>query len=261
MELPIYQVDAFTDKIFSGNPAAVVPLEKWLPNDILLKIAAENNLSETAFFVPNDKGFDLRWFTPAMEVDLCGHATLATSWVIYNELGYDKNEIHFESESGELIVKKSNNGFTLNFPIWESAHSEPEEIISQIFGKTAKALYKGKKWVAVFDDEQFIQNTQPDIALIKTIDSQGVIITAESESPNVDFVSRYFGPQVGIDEDPVTGSAHCLLTPIWAERLGKTNFKAKQASARGGDLELSLQNDRVFITGKAALYLKGTIYV
>lgn len=262
MELPIYQVDAFTAEIFGGNPAAVVPLEEWLPDELLLKISAENNLSETAFFVPVKNGFHLRWFTPTQEVSLCGHATLATSSVIYNELGYPKDSICFKSLSGELIVKKSDLGYTLNFPVWESALSEKEEpIISEIFGQAAKALYIGKKWVAVFDDEYFIRDAKPDIGLIKTIDAEGLVITAPSQQNNIDFASRYFGPQVGIDEDPVTGSAHCLLAPIWAERLGKTDFNAHQASDRGGDLKLSLDKDRVNITGQTKLYLKGTIYV
>lgn len=261
-ELPIYQVDAFTSQVFSGNPAAVVPLKQWLPDEILLKIAAENNLSETAFFVAEDDKFHLRWFTPTVEVDLCGHATLATSWVIFNELNYSKDKIIFKSLSGDLTVTKSANGLTLNFPVWKTTLSDkPEPVILKGLGKQADELYKGKKWVAVFNDEEFIASVNPDIDVINTIDTQGLIITADSKKSSLDFVSRYFGPQLGIDEDPVTGSAHCILTPIWAEKLGKTSFNAQQVSARGGDLHCELKGDRVLISGNATLYMKGVIFV
>lgn len=261
MELPIYQVDAFTSEVFKGNPAAVVPLEEWLPDEILQKIALENNLSETAFFVPTDKGFHLRWFTPTVEVDLCGHATLATSWVIYNQLGYDKDAIHFESQSGELIITKSDDGYTLNFPVWEHKKLEPDARISDALGAEPSELFHGYDWVAVFDSYETVKNLAPDMQKLSTItEMRGIIATAQSND-DVDFVSRFFGPLVGIDEDPVTGSAHCILTPIWAEKLDKTDFTARQVSARSGDLKLSLQGDRVHITGNAALYLKGTIYI
>lgn len=262
MQLPIYQVDAFTNKTFGGNPAAVVPLEAWLPDETLLKIAAENNLSETAFFIPIENGFHIRWFTPTIEVDLCGHATLATSWVIYNELGYDKNKIEYESLSGTLVVEKNDSGLTLNFPAWESEKSEPkDESLIAALGRYPIELYKGKKWVAAFDDPDFIRNLVPDIDSINQIPSQGLVITAEDTSKEYDFVSRYFGPQVGIDEDPVTGSAHCLLVPIWAQKTGNTLLKAHQASERGGDLLCELKGDRVYMTGQATLYMKGHIYV
>ena len=261
-EYPIYQVDAFTSQTFGGNPAAVVPLDAWLPDEVMQNIAIENNLSETAFFVPTDKGFHLRWFTPTTEVNLCGHATLATSWVIFNELGYDQKEIRFDSLSGELIVQKSEDGLTLNFPTWESQFCEIEEpIIKEIFGRAASEIYKGKKWVLIFDDEDFIRTAKPNLTLLKTIDCEGVVISALSKNPNIDFVSRYFGPQVGIDEDPVTGSAHCVLTPIWAKKLNQTEFQARQVSPRGGDLDLRLQGDRLMITGQATPYMKGAIYV
>lgn len=262
MDLPIYQIDAFTNQTFGGNPAAVVPLEAWLPDDVMKNIAIENNLSETAFFVPNGDGFHLRWFTPTTEVDLCGHATLATSWVIYNKLGYDKDSIHFETLSGELIVEKSGEGFTLNFPAWHSTLSTEEDlIVTQALGKAPIEVYKGKKWIAVFDDEDFIRNMTPELNLINTIDSQGLVITAKSNGEEFDFVSRYFGPQVGVPEDPVTGSAHCLLVPIWEKKLNKNTFKAHQASARGGDLDLKIEDDRVYITGEAVLYMQGTIKI
>ncbi|NQZ14701.1 MAG: PhzF family phenazine biosynthesis protein [Alphaproteobacteria bacterium] len=262
MQLPIYQVDAFTNKTFGGNPAAVVPLEAWLPDNTLLNIATENNLSETAFFVPTENGFHIRWFTPTVEVDLCGHATLATSWVIFNELDYSQDTIKFESLSGTLEVTKSDDGITLNFPAWDSEKVNPKnEFLLSALGHYPTELYQGKKWVAVYEDDKFIKNLSPDIDAINEIPSQGLVITAKSSVSEHDIVSRYFGPQVGIDEDPVTGSAHCLLIPIWDKKLGKTKLRAYQASHRGGDLLCELRHGRVFMTGHATLYMKGHIYV
>ena len=261
MELPFYQIDSFTDKVFTGNPAAVVPLDSWLEDDVMKGIALENNLPETAFFVPKDDHFHLRWFTPTVEMNLCGHATLATAWVLFNDLGYDKNSIKFESKSGDLTVTKNQDGMTLNFPILPSQQVDLDPAIEKAFGKQSLELYKGeRKWVAIYDDPDFILNNQPDLSIIKTLTDEGVIITAPGHAP-YDFMSRYFAPQIGIDEDPVTGAAHCMLTPIWANKLDKTDFLARQISPRGGDLKLSLQNERLEITGNAALYLKGTIYV
>lgn len=261
-EYPLYQVDAFTNKTFGGNPAAVVPLDTWLPDDVMQNIAMENNLSETVFFVPNNNGFHIRWFTPTAEVNLCGHATLAASWVIYNELGYDQDKITFDSMSGSLIVEKSDNRFTLNFPTWDSVPTKDyADIIKQAFGRAAKEIHKGKKIVALFDDEQFVRDVQPDISSINTLECEGVVISALSKQDDVDFVTRYFGPQVGIDEDPVTGSAHCILTPIWAKKMNQTEFKARQVSARGGDLDLKIEGDRLFISGEATLYMKATIFL
>lgn len=262
MACSIYQIDAFTNEIFGGNPAAVVPLDKWLPDQTLLNISAENNLSETAFYVQTDSGFHIRWFTPTTEVDLCGHATLAASWVIFNKTDYDKDSIEFKSLSGKLLVQNSADGLTLDFPTWESSPSETiDPIFEQAFGKAPLEVHKGKKWIGVYEDADFIKTVTPDIDIIKTIDSQGVVITAAANERDLDFISRYFGPQLGIDEDPVTGSAHCILAPIWAQKLNKTEFKAHQASQRGGDLTLSLQNNRVLITGNATLYMEGTLYV
>lgn len=261
MELPIYQVDAFTSKVFGGNPAAVVPLESWLPDETLQKIALENNLSETAFFVANDNGFHLRWFTPTVEVDLCGHATLATSSVIYDQLGYDKDQIHFESLSGELIVRRSDDGFTLDFPVWPHTKVDIDPRVSDALGAEPVELYTGPDWVAVYDNPTTVEHMAPDMAKLSAIsEARGIIATAEGVD-GIDFVSRFFGPNVGVPEDPVTGSAHCILSPIWAEKLGKNLFKAKQISARGGDLVCELKGDRVFITGKASLFSKGHIYV
>ncbi len=264
MEYPIYQVDAFTDKVFQGNSAAVVPLSEWLPDETLQKIALENNLAETAFFIPTTDGFHLRWFTPTVEMDLCGHATLATSWVIYNELGYDKEQLTFQSLSGDLTVTKSEDKLTLNFPILSTTLADADARIEKAIGQPCLELHKGEKlWVAMYDDPDFIINNKPDLSVISNLNPEGLIITAPNNDhfENCDFVSRYYAPQIGIDEDPVTGAAHCMLAPIWAKKLNKTTMNARQVSLRGGDLELTLQDDRTFITGQAALYMKGTIYV
>lgn len=261
MELPIYQVDAFTSEVFKGNPAAVVPLQEWLPDDVMQNIALENNLSETAFFIPDEDGFHLRWFTPTEEVDLCGHATLATAWVIYNELGYDKESISFNSKSGELIVTKSEIGFILDFPIWSKEKVEIDERVTDALGAEPIELYHGHDWIAVYKDKQIVENLSPDMFKLSNIsECRGILATAKGYG-EVDFVSRFFAPNVGVDEDPVTGSVHCILTPLWAEKLGKTKLKAYQASKRGGYLDLELKDDRVYITGEAQLYMKGTIYI
>lgn len=263
MELQIFQVDAFTTNIFAGNPAAVIPLQSWLDDETLLRIAAENNLSETAFFVPKGDGFHLRWFTPTTEVDLCGHATLATSHILYSELGYDKDTISFHSQSGQLIVRKTDNGYELDFPLWTSelADNPDDPRIKQAFGMPCTELYKGKKWVCVYENPAFVRAAAPDInAIAEITECQGVIITAKGDH-DYDCVSRYFGPQIGIDEDPVTGSAHCLLTPIWAQKLGQNTIHAFQASARGGELNCTLDGERVKIGGQAVTYMKGTIYI
>lgn len=262
MELPIYQVDAFTDDVFKGNPAAVVPLREWLSDEVLQKIALENNLSETAFFVPRNQGFHLRWFTPTVEVNLCGHATLATSYVIFEILNYSKDEIIFDSLSGQLKVRKSESGITLNFPIWKHTKAKHDQRVADAFGVDPIELYHGNDWVAVFDDETTVRNLKPDMVKLSQIkEARGIIATAKSNSEELDFVSRFFGPNVGVPEDPVTGSAHCILSSIWAEKLEKTEFKARQVSERSGDLELSIQGERLYITGNAALYMEGTIYV
>ncbi len=261
MELPIYQVDAFTSEVFKGNPAAVIPLEQWLPNETLQQIALENNLSETAFFVPDGDSFHLRWFTPTMEVDLCGHATLATSWVIYNQLGYQEDQIRFHSLSGELIVKKSDDKLTLDFPIWPYKKVTIDPRVSEALGEEPTELYEGPDWLALYDDKETVSNMKPNMVKLSEIsECRGIIVTAKG-SEDIDFVSRWFGPNVGVPEDPVTGSAHCMLTPIWAEKLGQTQLNAYQASTRGGNLQLLLQDNRVHITGNAALYMKGTIFI
>ncbi|MEM9469906.1 MAG: PhzF family phenazine biosynthesis protein [Pseudomonadota bacterium] len=261
LTLPIYQVDAFTNKTFGGNPAAVVPLQEWLPDEVMQKIAIENNLSETAFFVPTEKGYHLRWFTPEVEVDLCGHATLATSWVIFHELNHQNDEIIFDSRSGELVITKSENGFTMNFPLWDDKQVELDERVAKALGHDPIELYHGHDWVAVYNDEKIVETMQPDMQKLSEIsECRGILATAASKK-DVDFVSRFFAPNVGVPEDPVTGSAHCILGPIWQRKLQKNELKARQVSARSGDLGLLIKDDRIYITGEAALYLKGEIYV
>ncbi len=261
MELPIYQVDAFTSEVFKGNPAAVVPLQEWLPDEVLQNIAIENNLSETVFFVPTENSFHIRWFTPTTEVDLCGHATLAASWVIYNKLSYKEDSIRYISLSGELIVKENNGKLTLNFPIWPYEKTDIDLRVSDALGSQPIELYKGQDWLAIYENQETIRHMTPDMVKLSEIsECRGIIVTALSNG-DIDFVSRWFGPNVGVPEDPVTGSAHCTLTPYWAKKLGKNSLKAQQVSPRGGDLSLELKDDRVFITGNATLYLQGNIYI
>ena len=260
MELIMYQVDAFAEKMFSGNPAAVVPLKEWLPDETMQNMAMENNLSETAFFIPEGEGFHIRWFTPVSEVDLCGHATLASAHVIFEHLGFDKKEIVFQSRSGILKVKKDENFIVLDFPASVLNTVEPPENIEKAFGKMPMECIKGKDdLMLVFETEDTIRNLAPDLNFIKTLDARGVIATARSEI--FDFVSRFFAPLEGIDEDPVTGSAHTMLIPYWNKILNKTEMKAKQISARGGILHCRYMGDRVEIGGKAISYLTGKITI
>lgn len=257
MKQKIYQVDAFTDKLFQGNPAAVCPLEKWLGDDLLQKIAMENNLAETAFYVQKGDEYQIRWFTPSCEVDLCGHATLATAFVLFNHEGHSGDTITFISErSGVLRVTLSGDLLTLDFPADKIVKGELSDEIEGCFSISPKEIWKGKTdYLLVFDDEDEIRNMVPDFARISVIDCRGIIVTAPGKE--VDFVSRFFGPQSGIDEDPVTGSAHTSLSPYWAGRLGKKSFTARQLSKRGGYLECRLTGDRVEISGKCRLYMIG----
>jgi PhzF family phenazine biosynthesis protein len=259
MELPIYQIDAFTDKIFSGNPAAVCPLHQWLPDALLQSIASENNLAETAFFVPAADGFHIRWFTPTTEVALCGHATLASAFVIFNLLGERRNEIFFESQSGKLSVSKNQYLLTLNFPSQPPRHCDPPKDLLAGLKKSPLEVAVSEDYLALYATEEDVINLDPNFEILKKLDRRGVIATAKGKE--VDFVSRFFAPQVGINEDPVTGSAHCELTPFWSQRLGKTKLAARQVSRRGGQLECELSQDRVLISGKAAKYLEGKIFV
>jgi predicted PhzF superfamily epimerase YddE/YHI9 len=257
MKIPCYQVDAFTSAVFRGNPAAVCLLDAWLPDATLQNIAAENNLSETAFVIPSGGEFDLRWFTPTMEMDLCGHATLAAAFILFTEQNFSGNVIHFHSRSGVLTVTRAGEMFTLNFPSRPAIHCpEPEELLRGLGARPAFVL-KSRDFLAVFATEAEIHDLRPDFAMLKNLDCVGIIATAPGE--NCDFVSRFFAPAAGVDEDPVTGSAHCTLIPYWAARLGKNKLPAHQISRRGGELFCELVGDRVHIGGKAVLYLRGEI--
>lgn len=258
MKLPLYQVDAFTGKVFGGNPAAVCPLEAWLPDATLQSIAAENNLAETAFFVPrNDSGFDLRWFTPTIEMDLCGHATLAAAFVLFNEQRFPGQAVAFHSRSGILHVMREGEILTLDFPSRPAAAAATPEALVRGLGTQPASVLKSRDYLAVFKTAAEVRALRPDFATLKTLDSLGVIATAPGE--DCDFVSRFFAPQAGVDEDPVTGSAHCTLIPYWSQRLGKNKLFARQVSQRGGELFCGLAGDRVHIGGKAVLYLRGEI--
>lgn len=260
MKLPIYQADAFTDHIFGGNPAAVCPLQEWLPDDVMQNIAAENNLSETAFFVKEGSEYHLRWFTPKSEVALCGHATLATAHIMFTELRYSGEEIRFKTKSGILIVSKTENGYKMDFPVDDMPQVEVVPQLFEALGipRTSKT-YKTDDIMVVLDSEEVVATLNPDSKLLKEIVARGIIVTAPGNS--VDFVSRFFAPREGIDEDPVTGSAHTKMAPYWAKELGKTEFTARQISERVGDLTVHLKGDRVEIYGEAQTYLKGEIYI
>ncbi|WP_221393903.1 PhzF family phenazine biosynthesis protein [Dyadobacter sp. NIV53] len=261
MKLPIYQIDAFTDRLFCGNPAAVVPLNEWLSDEVMLNIAAENNLAETAFFVPTEAGFHIRWFTPTIEVDLCGHATLASAYVIFKIHDYKEDIIRFDSRSGELTVTLNEDWLTLNFPVDHYHIAVPPPALAESFNAmTMEEVYKGKSdYLVVLGSEEEVKNMDFDIIVLSTIPARGIIVTAQGD--DVDFVSRFFAPQSGVDEDPVTGSAHTTLIPYWADRLAKTTMTAKQISKRGGYLKCELDGDRVKIGGQARLYLRGEIEV
>lgn len=259
MKCAIFQVDAFASKPFEGNPAAVVPLEYWLDDDILLKIATENNLSETAFFVKNEKGFDLRWFSPTTEVPLCGHATLASAYVVFNELGYDKNMVHFNTQSGELIVLKDENGFIMDFPTKAPKPCPIPNGLSEALGVPITECHQNNFVVCVAKDEEAVKNAQPDHDALSAIAPGEFILTAKSRT--YDFVSRCFAPGHGLEEDPVTGAAHCVVAPFWADRLGKATLRARQVSRRGGDITCTIKGNRVELFGKATLYLKGQIEI
>lgn len=261
--LKLYQVDAFTDTLFRGNPAAVCPLEMWLPDATLLAIAAENNLSETAFFVPAHDGihdYALRWFTPLAEVDLCGHATLAAAYVLYHRLGYAADAVRFSSLSGTLTVKRVAEEFSLDFPVWALAPHAASAEWREILGSMPEEIHASEDWLAVFPDAKTVRSLQPDLTRMAKLPARGVIATAPGED-GIDFVSRAFFPKLGLAEDPVTGSAHCALTPYWAKRLGKMRMRARQISARQGELIVELQSQRVVLTGQARLFLEGMCYV
>lgn len=257
MKIKQYQVDAFATRAFEGNPAAVCPLENWLDDDLLQAVAEENNLSETAFFVPSAKGFQLRWFTPVDEVDLCGHATLAAAHVLFEELGYTEPVITFETRSGELFVKKHGDLLQMDFPACPPRPCGMSESLEQALGVRPIEVLAADDYMAVFDHETSVRSITPNYDLLSRLDLRGVIITAPGE--DVDFVSRFFAPRLGVPEDPVTGSAHCELVPYWAKKLGKNTLCAKQVSRRGGFLNCKLMGQRVELSGSAVTFMEAEI--
>lgn len=259
MELMLYHIDAFATKPFEGNPAAICPLDAWLPDELMQAIAAENNLSETAFFVPTETGYHVRWFTPLHEVNLCGHATLASAYVIFNFLGYQEDEIAFQSRSGILTVARKADWLELDFPTKVPMECSTPEQILKAFAITPNECLMADDYIVVFESEEQVAKANPDIALLSQLDLRGVAITAKSS--DYDFVTRFFAPKHGLAEDPVTGSIFTELIPYWSEKLNKTELTAKQISARGGEVGCVYAGDRVKISGRAVMYMAGSIYI
>jgi PhzF family phenazine biosynthesis protein len=259
MKLPLYQIDAFAAQPFEGNPAAVCPLQTWLPDEVMQAIAAENNLSETAFFVPTEAGFQIRWFTPTAEVDLCGHATLASAYVVFKFLDYPGKTVKFSSRSGPLIVKQDQAWLVMDFPAQPPTPCEIPPAVMAAFTQEPQECLTAEDLILVYEREQDIQKADPNLAPLLTLAQRGVIITARSD--RCDFAARFFAPKYGIPEDPVTGSAYTQLAPYWASRLGTKRFHVKQLSARGGELFCEPVEDRVLISGQAVKYLEGTLYL
>jgi PhzF family phenazine biosynthesis protein len=255
----MYQVDAFTGEVFSGNPAAVCPLEQWLPDGQMQAIAAENNLAETAFFVPNGGGYHLRWFTPAVEVDLCGHATLASAFVIMTKLKPGVGSVQFESQSGPLTVTRDGDLYSLDFPARPPEECEVYPQLIPALGGHPEKVLASNDYLVIYATEEEVRAIQPDMDALMPIDRFAVIVTAPGR--DVDFVSRFFAPSQGVAEDPVTGRAHCTLTPYWSKRLGKKKLHARQVSKRGGELWCEDRGERVIISGKAVRFFEGTIYL
>lgn len=256
----MYQVDAFSGHVFAGNPAAICPLSEWLPDATMQAIAAENNLSETAFFVRRPDGkYDLRWFTPAVEVDLCGHATLASGWILFNEIGAEGNFIHFQTKSGELIVERRGDILAMNFPSRPPRPIKPCAGLLEALGGKPQAVLAARDYLVVYETEKELKALTPDLAGLMKIDKFAVIVTAPGDT--CDFVSRFFAPAKGVPEDPVTGSAHSTLIPYWSGQLKKDVLHARQVSARGGELFCQMMGDRVEMAGRGALFLKGEIVV
>lgn len=258
MKLTLYQIDAFAEKVFSGNPAAVIPLDAWIDDALMQQLGMENNLAETVFFVKNGNDFDIRWFTPEVEINLCGHATLASAWVLYNIMGYDKPTITFHSKSGPLYISRDGDTILLDFPSWkpERVDDYPAELLQSLGNPEIAGVYKHRDYLVELMNEEAIKKCAPDFTLMKKA-GEKVIITAPGKE--VDFVSRFFAPTAGIDEDPVTGSAHSQLIPFWSDKLGKNKMKAKQLSRRGGSLVCEQKGERVIMGGKCIYYMKGEI--
>jgi PhzF family phenazine biosynthesis protein len=260
MKIPLYQVDAFADRVFAGNPAAVCPLERWLDDDVLQNIAAENNLAATAFFAATEDGFHIRWFTPRTEIDLCGHATLASAFVIFDRLGFGGKAISFQSRSGVLRVSRSGEWLTLNFPADHIENIGITGEYSACVNKQPVELYRGKTdLMFVLSRPEDVESITPDFRRLGSLKERGAIVT--SAGRDTDFISRFFAPAVGVNEDPVTGSAHTTLIPYWSKRLRKTEMTARQVSERGGYLKCKYLDDRVEISGRAAFYLAGEISI
>lgn len=259
MRIPVYQIDTFSDQLFQGNPAAVCPLQSWLDDAIMQSIAAENNLSETAFFVPTEDGFGIRWFTPTHEVDLCGHATLASAYVIFHYLHPDLQRIIFQSRSGRLKATRSDQGIELDFPAQPPTPVDLPPLLKQAFHVSIQDSLRAQDYILVLAREQDVLSAQPDLTCLRKVDGRGVIITAQGMKE--DFVCRFFAPKYGIDEDPVTGSAYTQLMPYWTERIGKIDLHARQLSSRGGLVHCRLLKDRVLISGQARLFLQGSIHL
>ena len=262
MRIPLYQVDAFTSRLFGGNPAAVCPLAEWLPDAAMQAIAAENNLAETAFFVARGEGYLLRWFTPTVEVDLCGHATLASGYVVTHILTPEKRLVTFDTlKAGPLEVRRDGELLAMDFPSWPPEPSPADPRILAALGKIPALSFVARgRTLAVYEHAEDVAALRPDFAAMRAVPGADAIVTAPGDG-DIDFVSRYFAPNHGIDEDPATGSSHCVLTPYWAGRLGKQQLRARQISARVGDLICTLRGDRITLAGRAVLYLEGTITV
>ncbi len=260
MNLSIFQADAFAEALFRGNPAAVIPLSEWLPDQILQQIAMENNLSETAFFIPGDGCFQLRWFTPTTEVNLCGHATLATAHILFNHLGFREDTVHFQTHSGRLSVTRQQDLLYLDFPVSPLEPIPTPRGLTAALGLRPLAVMQGSRYLmAVYKNEKEIKQINPDFLTLAKLPFNGIIVTAKGSIS--DFVIRFFAPAMGISEDPVTGSAHTLLIPYWAQKLGKTRLLSHQISERGGVLHCEKQDDRVHIGGKAVTYMIGTLFL
>ncbi len=260
--MTIYQVDAFTNKLFGGNPAAVIPLDAWISDELMQQLALENNLSETVFFVPSSNAasdYDIRWFTPAVEINLCGHATLASAYVLFNILGFHKSQLKFSSKSGILTITKEGDKFKMDFPSWkpERLNEYPEELSTILGGLPIVGVYKYRDTLVELEDEDAVKKCEPDLTLMKKFFDK-MIITAPGKT--VDFVSRFFAPGAGVDEDPVTGSAHSQLIPFWSEKLNKNQLHALQLSQRGGEIWCEqLNEERVTMSGQCVYYMKGEI--
>lgn len=259
MRIRQYQVDAFASRVFEGNPAAVCPLNTWLDDRVLQAIAEENNLSETAFFVPTARGFHLRWFTPVTEVELCGHATLASAYVVFEILGYPRASVVFETLSGDLTVERRDGLLAMDFPARVPRRCPAPRGLGEALGREPLEVLAADDWIAVFATESEVRAITPDQAKLADLDLRGVVVTAPGQDK--DFVSRFFAPKFGIPEDPVTGSAHCELAPYWAARLGKRTLAARQVSRRGGDVLCHVSGDRALLSGRAVTFMEAEIRI